>query len=250
MGWKVEKRHSNTGKFVKGIRLRVAGTDDHIPTHDVYLMSRIKSDGSSDGSSDGLSDGSQPLLHKESDGCDGLNDKSDGSSDGLSDGSIDGSQPLLHIESDGCDGKTEVNFQLPCEEAPVFEVEQSQPALPEPIKVKINAPMGGIKAMATPIDCEKWSIHLMHPDATEYREEIKGGSRKVSNRLKALAARWQASVTYRVSRITQNGYEWVEGCKCVEANHTARGRNYIFESPAGESIQIYSERDIEIENKV
>jgi putative DNA primase/helicase len=70
LGWNVKHKATNTGKFISGIRLRVIGPDDLIPTHEVLLEQKIKSDGS-DGSGDGSGDGSESLLYKESDGSDG-----------------------------------------------------------------------------------------------------------------------------------------------------------------------------------
>ncbi|WP_414545889.1 DUF3854 domain-containing protein [Nostoc sp. CCY0012] len=62
LGWNVKHKTTNTGKFICGIRLRVPGQDDLIPTHEVFLERKIKSDGSGDGSGDG----SEALQHKES----------------------------------------------------------------------------------------------------------------------------------------------------------------------------------------
>lgn len=76
LGWPVEKIHTNTGKFIRGIKLRIPGLHDDVPTHDVWLSNKVNSPVTvqvtvRDGSSDGSSDGSEPLLYKESDGCDG-----------------------------------------------------------------------------------------------------------------------------------------------------------------------------------
>lgn len=76
LNWPVEKRSTNTGKFIKGIRLRRPQLDDDVPTYDVWLSNRLSNQDSekvtaSDGSSDGSSDGLEPLPVKESDGSDG-----------------------------------------------------------------------------------------------------------------------------------------------------------------------------------
>jgi putative DNA primase/helicase len=76
LNWPVEKAHSNTGKFIKGIKLRIPGVHDDVPTYDVFLSSRLSNlvtakVTASDGSSDGYSDGLKPLPVKESDGSDG-----------------------------------------------------------------------------------------------------------------------------------------------------------------------------------
>ncbi|WP_309225749.1 DUF3854 domain-containing protein [Sphaerospermopsis sp. LEGE 08334] len=72
LNWPVEKVHTNTGKFIRGLKLRIPGIHDHIPTYDVWLNNRVTVQVTvDDGSSDGSSDGSEPLPHKESDGCDG-----------------------------------------------------------------------------------------------------------------------------------------------------------------------------------
>lgn len=60
--WPVEKQHTKTGKFIKGLRLRTA-LDAEIPTYDYTLTEQVTGrvtgdDGSGDGSGDGL----KPLL--------------------------------------------------------------------------------------------------------------------------------------------------------------------------------------------
>jgi predicted P-loop ATPase len=118
------------------------------------------------------------------------------------------------------------------------------PPLPAPIKIKFASPLGEVKAIATPIDSQKWEFHLIYPDATEHREEKASDEHKAHKRLKSLAVKWQSNITYRVSRITQNGYEWVEGCKCIETKRTSSGgTNHTFKSPSGEEIYIYGNKE-------
>jgi hypothetical protein len=75
----------------------------------------------------------------------------------------------------------------------------------------------------------------MYPDGTEHREQKVSDEHKAGKRLRRLSQKWQSNITYRVSRITQNGYEWVEGCKCIETKVTRTGgRNHTFKSPLGE----------------
>ncbi|WP_143864504.1 DUF5906 domain-containing protein, partial [Nostoc linckia] len=64
LGWDVERKVTKTGKFVKGLRLRVAGIDDHIPTHDYALLQKLSF---GDGLGDELVDDLEPLLDKEGD---------------------------------------------------------------------------------------------------------------------------------------------------------------------------------------
>jgi putative DNA primase/helicase len=72
LGWEVEKEATKTGKFIRGLRLRIVGMDDHIPTHDYTLAQRINTgDGSGDGTGDGTGDGSQSLINKDFDAGDG-----------------------------------------------------------------------------------------------------------------------------------------------------------------------------------
>lgn len=65
LGLPVARTRSNNARCFSGLRLRIAGQDDHIPNYDVWLEQQILNfqnrDGSSDGLSDGLSDGSEPL---------------------------------------------------------------------------------------------------------------------------------------------------------------------------------------------
>jgi putative DNA primase/helicase len=61
LGWSVEKESTNTGKFIRGLRLRVAGIDDLIPTHDYTLAENLIK---GDGTGDGTGDGSELILHK------------------------------------------------------------------------------------------------------------------------------------------------------------------------------------------
>ncbi|MBW4644767.1 MAG: DUF3854 domain-containing protein [Goleter apudmare HA4340-LM2] len=65
--WSVEKQHTKTGKFIKGLRLRTV-LDEQNPTYDYCLMQRVTgSDGSvtdGDGSGDGSGDDSKALLNK------------------------------------------------------------------------------------------------------------------------------------------------------------------------------------------
>ncbi len=68
LGWDVKHKSTNTGKYICGVRLRVLGVDDHIPTQEIFLIEKIKSDGLGDG----LGDGSELLLCKENGGSDGL----------------------------------------------------------------------------------------------------------------------------------------------------------------------------------
>jgi putative DNA primase/helicase len=67
LGWGVERKVTKIGKFVKGLRLRIAGIDDQIPTHD-YTLSQKLSLGDELG--DGLGDGLKPLPDKTIDGGD------------------------------------------------------------------------------------------------------------------------------------------------------------------------------------
>ncbi|MGF1989100.1 MAG: DUF3854 domain-containing protein [Nostoc sp. ZfuVER08] len=114
LGWRVEKHHTNTGKFIKGLRLRVAGQDDNIPTHDCYLMQRVTdSDGLRDGLGDGLSDGLKPLQNKESDGCDGLSDGSIESQENVSIYvSPEPSPPVTDSQPNTISTKKDFNFWL------------------------------------------------------------------------------------------------------------------------------------------
>jgi len=59
LGWEVERKVTKTGKFIRGLRLRVSGIDDHISTHDYTLIQRVTV---GDGSGDGSGDDSEPLL--------------------------------------------------------------------------------------------------------------------------------------------------------------------------------------------
>ena len=61
LGWSVEKESTKTGKFIRGLRLRVAGIDDLIPTHDYTLAQNLNK---GDGTGDGTGDGSEPILNK------------------------------------------------------------------------------------------------------------------------------------------------------------------------------------------
>ncbi|MCF2152323.1 DUF3854 domain-containing protein [Desmonostoc muscorum LEGE 12446] len=66
LGWEVEKEVTKTGKFIRGLRLRIVGMDDNIPTHDYTLAQRIiAGDGGSDGNGDDHGDGSKSLLNKD-----------------------------------------------------------------------------------------------------------------------------------------------------------------------------------------
>jgi len=49
LGWSVERKVTKTGKFVRGLRLRVPGADDHIPMHDFTLMQALSSQADSIG---------------------------------------------------------------------------------------------------------------------------------------------------------------------------------------------------------
>ncbi|WP_089129129.1 VapE domain-containing protein [Tolypothrix sp. NIES-4075] len=121
------------------------------------------------------------------------------------------------------------------------------PSLPAPLKIKFASPLGDVKAIATPLDSKSWEFHLIYPDGTEQREEKISDEPKASKRLKSLAQKWQANLTYRVNHITQNGYQWVEGCKCIDVTRTSRGgANYTFKSPTGEEIYIFENKDFEL----
>jgi len=63
LGWKVERKSTNTAKVIAGVRLRVPGEDDNIATPEIFLAEKIGSDGSSDGS--------ELLQDKACDGSDG-----------------------------------------------------------------------------------------------------------------------------------------------------------------------------------
>jgi predicted P-loop ATPase len=121
------------------------------------------------------------------------------------------------------------------------------PPLSNPIKIKLASPLGEIMAIATPLDSKNWEFHLTYPDGTEHREQRTSDEQKAGKRLMSLSRKWFVSISYRVSRITQNGYEWVEGCKCVETTITRNGgRNHTFKSPSGEDIYIYGNKDFEM----
>jgi len=133
----------------------------------------------------------------------------------------------------------------------IIEVEKRgvgfSPSLSEPIKIKYASPLGDIKAIATPLDPQKWEFHLEFPDGTEHREEKASNKDKAPKRLKSLAWKWQDNLTYRVNRITKDGYEWVEGCKCSDVTRSRRGGfNYTFKSPAGEEIHVFGNKDFEV----
>ncbi|OUL36570.1 hypothetical protein BV372_06860 [Nostoc sp. T09] len=41
LGWQVERKITNNGKFIRGLRLRIPGLDDQIPTHERLLTQRV-----------------------------------------------------------------------------------------------------------------------------------------------------------------------------------------------------------------
>ncbi len=65
LGWEVERHVTKTGKIIRGLRLRIDGDDDHLPTHDYALMQLVTV-------GDGSVDGSQCLQDKDFEKGDGL----------------------------------------------------------------------------------------------------------------------------------------------------------------------------------
>ena len=73
LGWTIQKVTTRNGKIIQGLRLRVTGDDDHIPTYETQLETLLFN---SDGLGDGLVTDSvtaETLATQGCDGCDGLN---------------------------------------------------------------------------------------------------------------------------------------------------------------------------------
>ena len=67
LGWDVERRVTKTGKFIRGLRLRVDGPDDQIPTYDYTLLQLVTAAVTvHNRGGDGSGDGSQSLPDKDS----------------------------------------------------------------------------------------------------------------------------------------------------------------------------------------
>jgi len=73
LGWPIQKVTTRNGKFIQGLRLRVTGINDHIPTYEAQLEASISNrDGFRDGLvTDFVTAGNLDI--QGCDGCDGLN---------------------------------------------------------------------------------------------------------------------------------------------------------------------------------
>ncbi|MBY5284374.1 DNA primase, partial [Aphanizomenon flos-aquae CCAP 1446/1C] len=251
LNWPIEKGHSNTGKFVKGIKLRIPGVHDNIPTYDVWLSSRLSNPvtdkvTASDGSSDGSSDGLKPLPVKESDGCDGY------------------SPNLLEIleEKKGLEieEKTSTEPVQPVETTPVdkFAVplldEHYQLMKVNPLEFMIGTNFGDCKVTATPFKKIKSTgqsvVHLLYEmDFGRAVDQVKCvlGKKDVerlakkSDKLKALqlavAKKWQEKAKKHTFRVLKRGTLnepdiWVENCTLVSVPHEHQHFFYL-DAPDG-----------------
>lgn len=115
LGWDVERKVTKTGKFIRGLRLRVDGPDDQIPTYDYTLLELVTATvtvHNRDG--DGSGDGSQSLPDKDSNSGD----------------------------SSSIAGKKETNVDLKTNDPPTDKrsYDNQPPPTPKPIQSKPNEP--------------------------------------------------------------------------------------------------------------
>ncbi|NET72696.1 MAG: DUF3854 domain-containing protein, partial [Sphaerospermopsis sp. SIO1G2] len=71
LNWPVTKKETSRGNFIQGIRLRVDGEDDNIPTQSLHLAAQLSKVEVGGGSNGGSSGGSESSLDKESGDCGG-----------------------------------------------------------------------------------------------------------------------------------------------------------------------------------
>ncbi|MGL5131948.1 MAG: hypothetical protein ACRC78_05430, partial [Planktothrix sp.] len=206
LGWSIERRVTNTGKFIRGLRLRRVGQDDGIPTYDYFLIQKISMDVRVEPSLPSQSlvgatfePSPEPSLHaslfEEPNNREELPTpptidvectvkplfESDGSSDGLSDGSSDGSNPLPDNDCDGSDGSTPTSIEIFSNKN--LEITQNPavsvpPSAEEVIMDALKQPSSStlVKAIyASPLGevkaialfiDDKWQLRLFLPDGT------------------------------------------------------------------------------------
>jgi putative DNA primase/helicase len=240
LGWPIERRVTNTGKFIRGLRLRRAGQDDEIPTYDYFLIQKtsmdvraepiFESDGSISSSNDRSNDGSNPLPDKD---FNGNSDSTPASIEIFSNKNLEITQnPTASVP--------------PSTEQVIIDA-LKQPSSPTLVKAIYASPLGEVKAIALFVD-NLWQLRLFLPDGTteQTTSELKG-EKHIPTRLKKFFKSWVNSLRFKVQQMGEESYYWVEGCKSVEIPIPhAHKLFFVFETPAGDRIRVRGEDEFEV----
>ncbi|WP_414574114.1 DUF3854 domain-containing protein [Nostoc sp. CCY 9925] len=245
--WPVQKEHTKTGKFIRGLRLRTP-LDNEIPTYDYSLMERVTgqvTDG--DGSGDGSGDGLKPLPDKEvtdttqlalnyiesnseeqvrfSDESESSTEENETSS--LNDESIPGTCPekcsyykLFEIKP--FIFKVETDFgvvQVSAEPFHRFKNGQSR------VWLKFETPDGQTLTKIIKTIPDKKTLPRFAEETRviqTWQERIKAALMpKISN----------PSCKFKIRKLGDDGYEWIEGCTLKSIPNPPSSTQFIFKTP-------------------
>ncbi|MBK1987280.1 DUF3854 domain-containing protein [Sphaerospermopsis aphanizomenoides BCCUSP55] len=249
-GWHVEKIDSNKGSYLKGVRLRVDGFDDHIPSFDMTLRQKSDSEEKS-----GLRSGEQsgePVVN--------LNTLQDNTSSGSGEPTPETS--AKNSSSSVVDQESTINSESsaepvhPQETAPVDKF-APPPAddyyrnFPvEPYKFHSETLYGDCMIVATPFakieatgqsqfhllfECDWGRAVEVVKCITDRKsvEKLAQKSKKLAALEEAAQRQWQKRASKQLFRIQKDG-EWVNDCKIFRVPNRASHRHFfLLDAPDG-----------------
>jgi putative DNA primase/helicase len=278
LGWTVRRQVAKTGKYVQGLRLRIAGDDDDIPTYDYILMQQVASEAVDNAKkiiSADIAIQPSPLpkaiqdMHPEpspepsplpsplpspdkkaekicsnavvaeSDNSELKSEQSTG--DGRGDGSGDGSESLPNKESDGCDGSTAISAEIFLNQSRGFQIPT--------VKVKFASPLGDVKAIATPAANGQYSFHLIYPGdkQDELITQNCSNDETATKFIKKRVGNWKKGLKFSVQQLGEDDYIWIENCKCISIPDVRAHRlQWVFDTPAGDRIWVTGDNEFRL----
>lgn len=136
------------------------------------------------------------------------------------------------------------------ESDPSSVIEETKKKQPKPICIKLPSTQGTIQVNATPFN-EVWDLKVSCPDGYEIEETMPGTKKQVTQRLQEIVDTWNSQFRYTVQVLKQPGkFESVKDCTLVQIKvspaNPLKG-SWLFESPTGKAIFVYSPQDWELQ---
>ncbi len=249
--WPVQKEHTKTGKFIKGLRLRTP-LDNEIPTYDYSLMQRVTSqvtDG--DGLSDGSGDGSEALLDKEVTGSAEvtpnytqgnsekevrfLSESKSSSEESDPSPAAEESSPVTCPEK--CSYYKEFDFKpfifkldsdfgtVHVSAEPFHKIKKGQRAGQSEVWLKFETPDGQTLTKVIKTNCDKKTLPRFAEETgviQAWEEQIKAAfTSKIDN----------PSCKFKIRKLGDDDYEWIENCTLKSIPNPPASTQFIFLTP-------------------
>jgi putative DNA primase/helicase len=249
--WSVQKEHTKTGKFLRGLRLRTS-LDEHIPTYDYLLMERVTgqvTDG--DGSGDGSGDESEPLPDKA------VTDSAE-----ITPKYIEESpENEVHFASERDNPPVPTNDQIDGAATRPTKCRYYQIVKVEPTIFKIETGLGAVSVSAEPYhrfgngDSKIW-FEFKTPDGQTLTKSVKADpDQRLLPRVAkecGVIKKWEGGVIqhfsskiensdckFKVRTVGEDDYEWIEDCILKDVPNPPSSTQFIFKTPKNTVLVSY-----------